>query len=96
MSLILKGNTATGFTSQPLQQESIVRIIIINKTGGPATVNLFIVSAGAHISICPQNMQLASGTGYEDENIKLQVQESIGMTCTAACDYYFDLESTTN
>lgn len=97
MANVIKGNTATGYNTQPLQSESNLRTLIItNKTGGTVTLNLAIQNGTNLIAIAPLNLQLAAGTSYGDNNILMQPQEFIVMTVNGSVDYYFDFKPSTN
>lgn len=97
MANIIKGNIATNLNTQPLQQESNLRTLIVtNKSVSTITLNLLISNGSVVTSISPLNVQLAPGTSYEDDNILMQSQEFLVMQVNGSVDYYFDFEPSAN
>jgi hypothetical protein len=97
MSIQLKGQNVTGYTTPPFTADmDITLMLITNKTGGTVTLNIYIYNQNFNTSIAPLNLQLTAGTAYEDDHIKLLQGDELIFTATGACDYCFDFEESTD
>lgn len=88
------GITATAVTSDALNIPAKIKTFsLCNKTGGAITVSAGIVY-GSGVTYWVFNMSLDAGENYvwPGEEILLEVNYSIYVAASGACDYFFTLE----
>lgn len=92
--MIIKGNTSGSITTTALGVVSRVKYVsIVNKAGGAATVNMFVIANGEAIHLLTKDKSLASNEQYvSDVEIKLKGDAVLAITTNASIDYYLVIE----
>lgn len=92
---VFSGNTS-GSVAQVAKNipSGILTYSVVNKSGGNATVNIYISDGlGTDISVIPFNLSLSAGDAlYSGNGIKILAGSSIYITTTASIDYFFTIE----
>lgn len=92
-NIVIQGEINASITTGPfLEDREVASLKVYNKSANVITVNLSIKNSNETIAIAPVNMQLSVGQGYEDDGITLKAGNSLFLTVTDVCDYYFDFQ----
>lgn len=92
---VFSGNTSGSISQVAANIPSgILTYSVVNKSGGNATVNIYISDGlGTDISIVPLNLLLSAGdTLYSSNGIRVLKDTSIYITTTGSIDYYFSID----
>lgn len=91
---VIQGNTSGSITTVGYNIPAVISsFLLINKSGGSITVNVFINTNGTAVNIIPFNLSIASGGSYTwSENIKLNAGAVIAIITSGSLDYYINIE----
>lgn len=88
----ISGNTSSAFNTQQFTEGAeLVSFILVNKSGGSVTVNLYVRTSGTtDISIIPKDLAIAAGEAYvSDTIILLNRNATLRLETTGSTDYYY-------